>query len=350
MATAQSKPTPEQPETNDTQNHQEKSQSYNFIAHPEFVERLSSTRNSTTYYVASTLYAIPQSPETFKVLNITPPQKKLILYECTFLSRHALHVRFGLGLNATKDDEISTDPPFPPARVRNHLCTGFFHPDSNAEVPEGKERLACGLEKRGVNFNTWVNPHLRGGMEYQFVVDEDGNMGLEGFYNHHQESIEAARAGADVSLTEEGEMKLKEGRRPLWKNSTRGPFSEASMPSGVAEVNGQQILYELFEFAAGEDLYLKFIDRDVEGGQKPKVTEEGDERTHENQDLFFWTGRGWGCLVKNCMPIKVDWQSRLQGQQIMLSIRTKSPEMEYIIVAGEALEKLKSELYHEHSE
>lgn len=78
-------------------------------------------------------------------------------------------------------------------------------------------------------------------------------------------------------------------------------------------------------------------------GPPPEEESPLNERQEDPEALFFWTDRGWGCLVKDPLPIKIDWLHRTRGPQIMLSVSTKSPIMEYIIVAGDALEKMKAE-------
>lgn len=324
--------------------------SYLLLAHPEQLEYTSSTRNKTQFRVTAPVYAIPQPPHDFQVLNISPPQNHLIHYELTFLSRHALHVRFQLDVRADQNEPFPDDPSFPPAQVREQLCTGHFPTPQELEAGvtrEGQERMACGLELRAADFNTWVNPYLRGGMEYQFVTDEDGNMGLEGFYNYDGDVVDAAASGKDVTLSDEEQQKLKEGRKPLWKLSTRGPFSHASMPAGVADAEGQlRKHFELFEFAIGENLGLQFKERKNPAQQGSTTSDEQGDRSSLEEDpeaVFLWSDRGWGCLVKDPLPIRVDRLSRIHGPQIMLSVSTKSPVMEYVIVAGEALETMMAE-------
>lgn len=119
------------------------------------------------------------------------------------------------------------------------------------------------------------------------------------------------------------------------------------MPSGIADVEGQPTrCFELFEFRAGENLSLQFSEKTVPKQQGSTSLSEQDassDREEDPETLFLWTDRNWGCLVKHPLPIKVDWLQRTRGSQIMLSVSTRSLNMEYIIVAGEALDKMKAE-------
>lgn len=215
--------------------------------------------------------------------------------------------------------------------------TALLQPDATPQI------MRCGLEQRSGDFATWVNPQGRGGMEYQLVTDSDGNQGFEGFYNYDAAGHEYAKSrgeefAASRATEEQGPSQDHIGamrrRKPLWKQSTRGPFTHANMPPGVGAVPGQPAeettYYELFEFQPGENLNFQFSDT-------------------ENA-LFFFTDRGWGCLVKTRESMRVEWVGRFGGSQIMLQVRAKGSYgtgagMEYIIVAGEALEKMKEAYY-----
>ena len=320
---------------------------YLLLTHPEKFVDIVSVRNRTQFLIASTIYAIPQQPRDFSVLGITPPQQKPIHYEVAFLSRHALRVRFRLDPRAKNDEPFPDDPAFPPQHVREWLYR-FPIPeeikdgddDEASAGQSGQDRLNCGLRIQGHAFNTWVNPYLMGGMEYQYLADEDGNVGLEGFYNYSEESVEASNSGKGVVLSEEDQQKQIKERVPLWKISTRGPFSHASMPSGIGHAVGQASrCFELFELRLGENLHLQFSTK--HSPTRPdKQLEKGEERPDA---VFLWTDRNWGCLVKNPLPIAADILARLGRNQVMLSVSTEDSAMEYIIVAGEDFQRMKAE-------
>ena len=180
-------------------------------------------------------------------------------------------------------------------------------------------------------------------MDYQLVTDADGNQGFEGFYDYDAAGHEYAKSrgeefAASRTTEENGpsqdHINAMRRRKPLWKQSTRGPFTHANMPPGVGAVPGQPAekttYYELFELQPGENLSLQFSDAD--------------------NALFIFTDRGWGCLIKTRESIQVEWVHRLGGPQIMLQVRAKGSYgtgagLEYIIVAGEALDKMKEAYY-----
>ena len=80
------------------------SPTYLHLAHPEILNHTVSVRNKTQSSVLSTVHAIPQPLAQFRLLNFDPPQRQLIHYELTFLSRHALRVRFSLDTRSDKAD------------------------------------------------------------------------------------------------------------------------------------------------------------------------------------------------------------------------------------------------------
>ena len=318
--------------------------SYAYLIHPERSFYWSTTRERTRIRAASRVYAIPPLDQPFRILSVTPTQRVALDYELTFLSRYTLHVRFGFSDKPVEERDgeaegeeeqeqeralFPDDPSFPPSHMKEWLETGYAAEANDIDenlVPAGKHVMHFGVEVRGQDFNTFVRPHRKGGMEYQYVTDEDGNMGLEGFYLYDP-------AGTETSPAAEGEAGdnpgMAEKRTPLWKQNTRGPFSHSSMAPGVYEINGFKRCFELFELRPGENLHVRF---------------------DEGKALFFWTDRGWGFLMKNPRPVRIEWLARLNGPQIMLSLSTDDAYMEYIIVAGEALEKMKKEYAEEQKE
>lgn len=323
---------------------------YIYLLHPERYNSLSSIRETTQCTIVSRIYAIPLPPDNFTIFSVNPPQRQYLHYEVKFLSRHALRVRFGFSsITGTAENEreapFPEDSAWPRPDVKEWLETGYC-PKPNEDItgllqPGAKQQIMrCGLEQRFGDFATWVNPQGRGGMEYQLVSDSDGHQGFEGFYNYDAAGHEWAKSrGKEFAATEEEgpsqeHIDAMRKRQPLWKQSTRGPFTHANMPPGVGAVPGQPAeettYYELFELQPGEQLSLRFHDAD--------------------NALFFWTDRGWGCLVKTGESVQVEWVQRLGGPQIMLQVSAKGshgtgPGMEYIIVAGEALERMKEAYY-----
>lgn len=335
--------------------------SYIFLAHGERSVYTVSTRNSTQFTIDASFSAIPQPPHFFTVLPLDPPQRRSLHYEFTFLSRHALHVRFGVASPSQKQEPFPDDASFPPAHVRERLCTGYFPtPQSNLDElrREGKDLMNVGVELRAGDFNTWVNPHSCGGMEYQYVMDKDGFMGFEGFYNNPEEEVVKVGKSLDAAhISDEDQIERRKGRVPLWKLNTNGPFSHSSMPAGISAAGDEVKSFELFELRAGENLNVAFTDTAVPANQDETALKRTSESGKEaetvvepqggNPDLLlFWTDRNWGCLVKKPLPVSIDRLQRMQGNQIMLSLSTSGDRMEYIILAGEALEKMKAEYGH----
>ena len=331
--------------------------SYTLLAHAERSIWISSTRNQTQFTIDASFTAIPQPPHFFTVFPLDPPQRRTLHYEYTFLSHHAIHVRLGLASPSQKQEPISEDASFPAPHVREWLCTGYFPtPEDNEEElrREGKDLMNCGVELRAGDFNTWVNPRSRGGMEYQYVADKDGIMGFEGFYNNPEKDIVELGKSLDAAhISEEEQEERRKQRKPLWKLNTNGPFSHSSMPAGITAKGDELKCFELFELQAGENLHMAFTenavpaDRDETAVRKTSDSDKAAERVddpHGDPDLLlFYTDRNWGCLVKKPLPISIDRLQRMQGNQIMLSVSTKGDKMEYILLAGEALEKMKAE-------
>ena len=359
-----SSPPPQDPSTEDPP-----APSYNFLAHGEQSLYTVSTRNQTQFTIDASFSAIPRPPHHFTVLPLDPPQRRSLHYEFTFLSRRALHVRFGVAGPSQKQEPFPDDASFPPAHVREWLCTGYFPtPESNLDElkREGKDLMNVGVELRAGDFNTWVNPHSCGGMEYQYLVDKDGFMGFEGFYNKPEQnvveevgkSLDTAHISdkdSDEDSDEDREEERGKARAPLWKLNTNGPFSHSSMPAGIVAEGDELKCFELFEFQTGENLQVAFTDKAVPADQEGKTalekTSDSDSKAETlvepqggNPDLLlFWTDRDWGCLVKKPLPVSIDSLQRMQGNQIMLSVSTLGDRMEYIILVGEALEKMKAE-------
>ena len=218
--------------------------------------------------------------------------------------------------------------------------------------------MNVGLELRASDFNTWVNPRSCGGMEFQYVTDKDGFMGFEGFYNNPGKDMAELGKSLDAAhISDEDQEEQRRGRVPLWKLNTNGPFSHSSMPTGIGAIGDKLKSFELFELRAGENLSVAFTDKAVPANQDETALEETTESNkmaetvveseHGDPDLLlFWTDRDWGCLVKKPLPVSIDRLQRMQGNQIMLSVSTSGDRMEYIILAGEALEKMKAEYGH----
>ena len=218
--------------------------------------------------------------------------------------------------------------------------------------------MSVGVELRAGDFNTWVNPRSCGGMEYQYVMDKDGFMGFEGFYNNPEtDVVEVGKSLDTAHISDKDQEERRKGRVPLWKLNTNGPFSHSSMPAGIGAIGDKVTSFELFELRTGESLNVAFTDKAVpanQGDTALKETSESDTKAEivvEPQDgdpdlLLFWTDRNWGCFVKKPLPIKIDGLQRIQGNQILLSVSTSGDRMEYIILAGEALEKMKAEYGH----
>ena len=331
---------------------------YSLLAHGEQRKYITSTRKKTQFDIDATVYAISQPPHPFGIHNLDPPRRHSLHYELTFLSRHALHVRFGLANDSGKLEPFDDDPAFPPVHIRDWLIAGHFQtPEDKVDdlKQAGTEILSCGVELRAQDFNTWVNGRMRGGMEYQHITGEDGLMGFEGFY-YSPEKSGVNDMNQNVDETRESEEMKR--RKPLWKHCVNGPFSQASMPAGVCSVNEELKCFELFELRTGENLNVAFTERDTP--EEPATiasttaadggNEKGDKPHDQSDDpdlLFFWTDHNWGCLVKKPLPITIDPIQRLKGRQLMLSIATKGDRMEYIIVAGEAFEKMKARYSHQ---
>ena len=325
---------------------------YLILAHGESYSHLVSTRNKTQFSVLGSVYAVPQAPHDFGIFNLEPPQSQALHYEFTFLSRHALHVRFSLATSTEKQEPFPDDPEFPPLHVRDWLCRGYYRtPEDKDEVIEklDKEILSCGVELNKSDFYTWVNPQLRGGMEYEFVTDKQGLMGFTGFYNYAE-----GRTGDNALLSDEEKDKERLGRVPLWKQNIHGPFTSANMPSGIGFLAEERRCFELFELQTGENLNVAFTERnnpakdrlqaleERDGGSADAAKKAGSDAVDDPDLLFCWTDRNWGVLVKKPLPVSIESLQRIRGKQLMLSISTKGDRMEYIIVAGEALEKMKA--------
>ena len=332
--------------------------SYFLLAHGERSIYTVSTRNQTRFTVDASFSAIPQPPHFFTVYSLDPPQRRSLHYELTFLSRDALHVRFGVASPSQEQEPFSDDASFPPPHVREWLCTGYFPaPEENLDElrGHGKDLMNVGLEMRAADFNTWVNPQSCGGMEYQYVVDKEGIMGFEGFYNKPKQDVVEMEKGLDAAhISDKNKEEWRGERRPLWKLNTNGPFSHSTMPAGIGVAGDVVKSFELFELNAGEDLSVAFSDSaapadQIETDSTNLSDSEGKAETVvENPDqesdlLLFWTDRDWGCLVKKPLPILIDRLQRMQGNQIILSVSTRGDRMEYIILAGEALERMKAE-------
>ena len=307
-------------------------QDYLLIAHPEYTNYTVSVRNKTQFTINASVCAIPQSPQVMSIYPLDPPQRQPLHYEFTFLSRHALHVRFSFATDVQAQEPFPDDPTFPPPSARDWLSTGYFPTpqDKDDDIRHlGEKVMNCGVELRRSDFNTWVNPRMRGGMEYQFVEDKNGMMGFEGFYTYPEKIDVGDVAGSLDSKRISTEMVEEERakRAPLWKLCTNGPFSHASLPSGVSLMEQNRRCYELFELMTGENLHVSFTKNEVDGSEL----------------LFFWTDRDWGCLVKRPLPASVDTLQRYMSRQLILSVSTEGDRMEYIIVAGEAFERMKSQ-------
>lgn len=219
--------------------------------------------------------------------------------------------------------------------------------------------MTVGLEDRAGDFNTWVNPRSSGGMEYQYVKDLDGIMGFEGFYNNpEQDVVEVGKSLEAAHISDMNQEDRRKSRVPLWKLNTNGPFSHSSMPAGICAAGDEVKSFELFELRTGENLSVAFTDNADPTNQdnipSAKTSDNGKKGEtaadpHGDPDLLlFWTDRNWGCLVKKPLPILIDRLQRMQGNQIMLSVPTKGDRMECLILAGEALEKMKAEYGHLH--
>ena len=69
----------------------------------------------------------------------------------------------------------------------------------------------------------------------------------------------------------------------------------------------------------------------------------GSYPTPLGPEIFFWTDRGWGCLLRK--PAMVS-QTLLEGSKSihgLVSLVCKCDMIDYITVVGEALEKMKEE-------
>ena len=210
-------------------------------------------------------------------------------------------MRFGVASPSQKQEPFPNDASFPPAHVREWLCTGYFPPpESNLDElrREGKDLLNVGVELRAGDFDTWVNPRSSGGMEYQYVMDKDGFMGFEGFYNNPEKDVVDVGKSLDAAhISDEDQGERRKGRVPLWKLNTNGPFSHSSMPAGIGAIGDKVKSFELFELRAGENLNVAFTDKADPANQDEMALEKTSDSKEKGETEVEPQG---GTLISCC--------------------------------------------------
>ena len=182
----------------------------------------------------------------------------------------------------------------------------------------------------------------------------------------------------------------KDEKEPSWEESIRGPFSHGTLPNGVGKLGDEVRCFELFALRHGGKLHIgrsasglvkaEIIPRDVVTGENTSEEERagnakrstGDQsyygrdlnglgRTEEDgmesimehwngyypsplgPEIFFWTDGGWGCLLRNPAMVAQTLMEGPKGIRKLVNLVCKCDMMDYIIVVGEALEKMKNE-------
>ena len=253
-------------------------------------------------------------------------------------------------------DDFPDDADFPPPHVED-----LFSPES--DIPETDMEAGAG------GFSKWPLPR-HSGLEIRHAEEEGGNL-----------YFEAYRGGDE---------------KPFWKESPRGPFSHGSLPVGVGSAGDERRCFELFALEVGENMYVgtskvgtqgeervpeglvraEVIHSDIlrgEGGGRAcgaEIVGEGTGLGEEAvpmktsaedgqlsklghwtgsypvklpDDLFFWTDRGWGCLVRKPALVSQEFLQGPLGVRGLVSVVCEGDYMDFILVCGEALERVRGE-------
>ena len=335
------------------------------LNHPSGESDFANARSFSFFPIESYTYVIPPPGQEFALdFDDDTPQAE-IHYEVGFISPCALRVRFGPAAVYPYGKLFPLDATFPPPRVRKWL---YPYPDEEPpdDEPGGEERddltTAWEISEDDHTFQKWIEP--RGSaLEFRHAMDDGGMMGFEAYW--------------------------KDEKEPFWKESIRGPFSHGTLPSGVGKLGEEVRCFELFALRYGEKLYIgrsttglvkaDIIPPDVLTGQNTGG-EEGAETANEERDpssygtrlnglgeneedgmesimghwngyyptplgpeIFFWTDGGWGCLLRNPAMVSQTLVKGPKGIRGLVSLVCKGDMMSYIIVVGEALEKMKKE-------
>ena len=336
------------------------------LNHPSGESDFANAHSISFFPLESYTYIIPPPGEAFALdFDDDTPQAE-IHHEVTFISPCALRVRFGPAAVYPYKKLFPSDGAFPPPRVRKWLLP---YPDQEPpdDEPGGEERddltTAWELSEEDHTFKKWVEP--RGSaLEFRHAMDDGGMMGFEAYW--------------------------KDEKEPFWKESIRGPFSHGTLPSGVGKLGEEERCFELFALRHGEKLYIgrstsglvraEIVPRDVltgqdtggeqgaAGGNEEKGNASayggelnGMEKTEQDgiasimghwngyypaplgPEIFLWTDGGWGCLFRNPAMVSQTLLQGPKGIRGLVSLVCKGDMMDYIIVVGEALEKMKKE-------
>ena len=336
------------------------------LTHPSGDSDFANRAAVSFFPLESYTYIIPPPGQPFALdFDDDTPQAE-IHHEVTFISTCALRVRFGPVAAYPYKQYFPPDATFPPLQVRKWL---FPYPDDEPpdDEPRGEERddlkTAWEISEEEHTFKKWVEP--RGSaLEFRHTMDDGGLMGLEAYWKNETE--------------------------PFWKESIRGPFTHGTLPNGVGKLGDEVRCFELFALRHGEKLYIgrstsglvkaEIIPRSVVTGESTSGEEGADKanrsardqgsygrdldglwRTEEDAmesimghwngyypsplgpEIFFWTDGGWGCLLRNPAMVAQTLVEGPQGIRGLVSLVCKGDMMDYIIVVGDALEKMKKE-------
>ncbi|KAK4693687.1 hypothetical protein P7C71_g3758, partial [Lecanoromycetidae sp. Uapishka_2] len=339
-----------------------------YLNHPSNDSDFANRAAVSFFPLESYTYTIPPPGQPFALDcdDDDDPQAE-IHYEVTFISACALRIRFGPIAVYPYKRYFPPDAAFPPLQVRKWLFP-YHDEEPPDDEPRGEERddlkTDWEISEGEHTFKKWVEP--RGsGLEFRHAMEDGGGlMGFEAYWKNEKE--------------------------PFWKESIRGPFSHGTLPTGVGKLGDEVRCFELFALRHGEKLFIgrstsglvrtEIVPRDVLTGENTGIGEGAENASRSTRDqsprgrhfnplgkteeddmasimghwngyyptpmgpeIFFWTDGGWGCLLRNPAMVAQTLLEGPQGVRGLVSLVCKGDMMDYIIVVGDALEKMKKE-------